>query len=154
MTNKIITWILFFLCTVAASSITMVWSVGVDSWYKSLINPYSPAPWIFGPVWTTLYILIATSAYRVMYASQSEYKAMAMALWSLQMVLNALWTPIFFGAHNILIALIFIVFLWITVFAYLYRSWFIDKISSIILWPYLAWLSFATFLNFTIWKLN
>ena len=147
--NKLIAWILFFLCTVVAISASLVWQIGGDSWYQSLIKPaIAPPNWVFGPVWTILYLLIATSGWRIMYAPQNPNKSIAMGLWSLQMVINTIWTPVYFGAHNIAAAFYYIVALVVVIAAYAVVSWKIDKTASVLFWPYLCWVSFATLLNY------
>ena len=107
--NKIITWVVFYLCVTVASSAGFVFPLGDDNlWYTSLIEPrFAPPSWVFAPVWTTLYLLIATSAFRIM--TKSSYKMnnllpLAIALWSLQLALNVIWTPIFSGAQNLEVA--------------------------------------------------
>ena len=102
MLNRIATWITFYACTLAAGASAWIWPVGRDEWFTNLHHPgMAPPNWVFGPVWTLLYTLMATSAYRIMWASPRQTKPLAMALWALQMCLNTLWTPVFFGAHEL-----------------------------------------------------
>ena len=154
MKTKIITFALFYLCTVVASSSSLVWDVGTG-WYSEIIRPsFAPPNWVFGPVWTILYILIAISAYRIMYAAKNEYKSPAMAFWSLQMCLNTIWTPIFFGANNLEVAFYYIIALWASIVGTIITAWKVDRTSSVILMPYLVWVSFASVLNYAFWQLN
>ena len=157
--NKIITWVVFYLCVTVASSAGFVFPLGDDNlWYTSLIEPrFAPPSWVFAPVWTTLYLLIATSAYRIM--TKSSYKMnnllpLAIALWSLQLALNVIWTPIFSGAQNLEVAFYYIIMLWVIIIAYIFVCWHIDRLASLMMMPYLAWVSFASVLNYYYWQLN
>jgi len=157
--NKIITWVVFYLCVTVASSAGFVFPLGDDNlWYTSLIEPrFAPPSWVFAPVWTTLYLLIATSAFRIM--TKSFYKMnnllpLAIALWSLQLALNVIWTPIFSGAQNLEVAFYYIIMLWVIIIAYIFVCWHIDRLASLMMMPYLAWVSFASVLNYYYWQLN
>jgi len=157
--NKIITWVVFYLCVTVASSAGFVFPLGDDNlWYTSLIEPrFAPPSWVFAPVWTTLYLLIATSAFRIM--TKSSYKMnnllpLAIALWSLQLALNVIWTPIFSGAQNLEVAFYYIIILWVIIIAYIFVCWRIDRLASAMMMPYLAWVSFASILNYYYWQLN
>ena len=157
--NKIITWVVFYLCVTVASSAGFVFPLGDDNlWYTSLIEPrFAPPSWVFAPVWTTLYLLIATSAYRIM--TKSSYKMnnllpLAIALWSLQLALNVIWTPIFSGAQNLEVAFYYIIMLWVIIIAYIFVCWGVDRLASVMMMPYLAWVSFASVLNYYYWQLN
>ena len=157
--NKIITWVVFYLCVTVASSAGFVFPLGDDNlWYTSLIEPrFAPPSWVFAPVWTTLYLLIATSAYRIM--TKSSYKMnnllpLAIALWSLQLALNVIWTPIFSGAQNLEVAFYYIIMLWIIIISYIFVCWHIDRLASVMMMPYLVWVSFASVLNYYYWQLN
>jgi len=157
--NKIITWVVFYLCVTVASSAGFVFPLGDDNlWYTSLIEPrFAPPSWVFAPVWTTLYLLIATSAFRIM--TKSSYKMnnllpLAIALWSLQLALNVIWTPIFSGAQNLEVAFYYIIMLWVIIIAYIFVCWHIDRLASLMMMPYLAWVSFASVLNYYYWQLN
>ena len=156
ISGKIITWITFYLCVQVASTTGAVFNFGQENeWYQSLIQPdLQPPAWVFLPVWTMLYVLIATSAYRLMYASQSPLKAPAMAFWSLQLAINVIWTPVFIGAQNLELAFYYIIGMWASTAIYIILAWRIDRWSSWIMIPYLSWISFAGFLNYNYWMLN
>jgi tryptophan-rich sensory protein len=122
------------------------------TWYAALIKPsWNPPAWIFGPAWTLLYTLMATAAWLVW-----KRVGFSRPLWFyfIQLALNAAWTPIFFGAHQLGWALIEIVALWIMILI----TWLsFRRVSTAAGWlfvPYLAWVTFATTLNFTLWRLN
>ncbi|MEO8036637.1 MAG: TspO/MBR family protein [Acidobacteriota bacterium] len=123
-----------------------------DSWYAGLRKPaFNPPNWIFAPVWTTLYLLMAVAAWLVWRRSGIDG---ALLLFIVQLVLNSLWTYFFFGRHAPGLALADIVVLWIaiigTIFLFAQRS----GAAAWMLAPYLAWVSFAALLNFEIWRLN
>lgn len=152
--KTVITWLLFFACTIVAGSSSAVWSIDAE-WYQSLNSPsFKPPGWIFGPVWSLLYLLIATAAYRVMKSEKTKVKSILMGLWALQMVLNTIWTPVFFGGYNLGAALIYIVILWVSILAFVLVARHDDKLTSWIMVPYLLWVSFATLLNGAYWMLN
>ena len=153
MTVRIITWCLFYACTLvaAAGAFWFVGGLNANSWVAPSIAP--PA-WVFGPVWTLLYLMIATSGYRIIRAERSDLKGVAFGLWGLQMCLNTLWTPVFFGAFHLQGSLIVIIALWLTIGAYCGVSLFIDRKASYLFLPYCAWVTFATILNYSYMVLN
>jgi translocator protein len=130
---------------------------GPDAWFQTLAKPtWNPPGWLFGPVWTILYILMAISVWLVRktpHASAAD-RALAMRLFWLQLVLNLAWTPIFFGMHNPLFAFVAICLLWITVISTSVAFSKLSTVASYLLVPYLLWISFALILNGTIWLLN
>ena len=153
-THKIVTFIGFYAATFVAASSAAVWDVGGD-WYQSLNQPsFTPPNWLFGPVWSTIYLLIAISAYRISYSKRSPWKAPALALWSLQIALNTLWTPVFFGAYSLGSAFIYIGLLWLSICALIAATFKVEKLAALLLLPYLAWVSFAAALNYAFWQLN
>ena len=142
---------LIFLAACAVAAVTgMIFQPG--TWYDGLAKPdWTPPRWAFPVVWTTLYILIAIAATRVAGLPGAEF---ALALWALQIALNTLWTPVFFGGHHIRSGLIIIGILWLTVAVMIPAFWRLDWIAGLILVPYLVWLSLAVALNFWIWRNN
>lgn len=150
---NIFTWLILYACTFVAAS-GAVWFAGdlnANGWVMPNIAP--PA-WLFAPVWTILYVFIATSAYRIIISEAHYLKGIAYALWTLQLCLNTLWTPVFFGAYDLIGAMVIITFLWITIFCYSFVSYKIDKIATYLFIPYLAWVSFAALLNFEYLRIN
>ncbi len=126
------------------------------NWYNTLSKPFfTPPSWIFGPAWTILYFLMAVSAVLIFRKGikKPEIKA-ALKLFFFQLVLNLIWSPVFFGLHNIFLALLLILILWYLILATIKAFYKIDKIASYLLWPYILWVSFATVLNFSVWILN
>lgn len=123
-------------------------------WYAGLDKPpWNPPSWLFGPVWTVLYLLIAVSAWRIWKRFGCEAKA-ALAAWGVQMVLNALWSWLFFGLHRMDVAFAEIMALWIAIAATIILFWRRDHVAGALLVPYLLWVSFATALNWALWQLN
>ena len=137
----------------AAASTGLLFPPG--DWYASLQKPpWNPPSWVFGPVWTALYLMMAVAAWRVWRAGGFKRQGRALGFYLLQLALNALWTPLFFGAHQMGAAFICIVLLWLAIAATVYSFWKADRPAALLLAPYLAWVSFATVLNFTLWRLN
>ena len=125
------------------------------NWYAGLIKPaWNPPAWIFGPVWSSLYVMMAVAAWLVWREGGWQKQRAALGLFLAQWFLNALWTPLFFGLHQPGLALTEIVLLWLTLLATVLEFWQVRRLASVVLWPYLAWVSFAAFLNFTLWRLN
>lgn len=128
---------------------------GPDAWYVQLQKPaWNPPPWVFGPVWTTLYVMMAVAAWTVWRRCGFAAQRLPLSLFLVQLVLNALWTPLFFGWHQPGIAFADIVLLWLALAATLAAFGKIHRGAALLLAPYLAWVSFAAFLNFTLWQLN
>lgn len=126
------------------------------SWYNTLKKPFfNPPSWLFGPAWTVLYILIIISGILIWRHGPTKKKVKeALVIFGIQLVLNIIWSPIFFGAHNTMLALLDILILWYFILKTIQEFYKIDKLASYLLWPYLAWVSFATLLNFSVWLLN
>ena len=124
-----------------------------DAWYAALNKPsFNPPNWIFAPVWTVLYVLIAVAAWRIW--KQAHGWCVALSLWLLQLILNGLWTPLFFSMHRIDLALIDIVALLLVLIATIVAFFPRDRVAAWMLVPYLAWVSFATLLTASIFHLN
>lgn len=121
-------------------------------WYAGLQKPiFNPPNWIFGPVWSVLYVLIAVAGWRVW---SRDFGGLAMRVWVVQLVLNFLWSPVFFGLQQTGLALIVIVALLVAIFAFIAVVRPIDRVSAWLFAPYAVWVGFATLLNFSIWWLN
>ena len=128
----------------------------LDTWYAALRKPaFNPPSWVFGPVWTILYILMGVSVFLV-WNKGFGYPGVRIAiiLFIIQLVLNALWTPAFFGARSPLLGLIVILLLWLAILATMVTFGRISIISSVILLPYIMWVSFAVVLNAALFYLN
>lgn len=128
----------------------------IPTWYASLARPeFSPPNWIFGPVWTTLYALMGFAAFLIWKRGigRKDVKV-ALGLFLVQLVLNSLWSVIFFGWQNPGAALVEIVFLWVAILATIIVFRNISQLAAWLLVPYILWVSFAGFLNYSIWILN
>lgn len=122
------------------------------AWYQALSKPsWNPPAWVFGPVWTLLYVSIGVSAWLVW---RRRGWGRELGAWSAQMALNALWTPLFFGLHALGGALIEIVALWLAILGTVLLFWRARPLAGALLLPYLAWVGFAAVLNATLWRLN
>jgi benzodiazapine receptor len=126
------------------------------SWYPTLAKPaFTPPGWVFGPVWTVLYLLMGTAAFLVWQkGGRSQVARISLGWFLVQLVLNALWTPVFFGLHRIGWALVVIVSLWTSLVATICSFFRVSLAAALLLVPYLLWVSFATVLNAAIWRLN
>jgi translocator protein len=121
-------------------------------WYATLNKPsFNPPGWIFGPVWTVLYVMIGVAGWRIWRVGP---RSVAMLLWFAQLALNAAWSPTFFAAQQIGLALVVIIALWLSIGATIRAAWPLDRFTSVLLTPYWAWVSFATVLNAALWRLN
>lgn len=133
----------------------IITSSSVRSWYKTLNKPsFNPPNWLFSPVWTILFILIGISFYLVWKKNFGNNRNIAIGVFLFQIILNFLWSLLFFGLRNPLFALIEIVILWIVILINTITFYRISKVAGILLIPYLIWVSFATILNYFIFKLN
>jgi translocator protein len=149
--SKILSYILFIGFVVGAGLFAGLTNTPGD-WYQSLEKPFfNPPPWLFGPVWTTLYVLIGVAGARIW---QRAPKSAAMQLWFAQMAFNLMWSPAFFGLQNPELALAVIVGMLVTIIAFMVKAKPIDRISTLLFVPYLAWVSFAGILNLSIAWLN
>lgn len=128
----------------------------IPTWYRTLNKPFfSPPNWIFGPVWTTLYLLMGISAFLIWQKGLKKKKVKeAITYFGIQLFLNFIWTFLFFGLRNPLLGLIDIVVLWIFIVLTILKFYKLSKPAAYMLIPYLLWVSFATILNFSILILN
>jgi translocator protein len=129
----------------------------IKSWYQTINKPsFNPPSYVFGPVWTILYILIGISFFFIWQnnTATSMLKTTAIALFVTQLVLNFLWSVLFFNQHQIGWALVDIVLLWLSILLMILSFAKINTLSAWLLVPYISWVSFATILNYNIWILN
>lgn len=131
-------------------------SSSIQSWYTTINKPFfNPPNFVFGPVWTILFILMGISLYIIWTTkSNSKQKKIAIYLFGIQLVLNTLWSIIFFGLQNPLFAFIEIVILWVAILLTIINFKKISKTAAYLLIPYILWVSFAAVLNFSIYYLN
>jgi len=135
----------------------MVTQSSIKTWYPTIIKPaFNPPNWLFAPVWTILFIFMGIAGGLVW--SQIDQKreevTKALIFFAIQLIFNALWSILFFGLKNPMLALIEIVLLWLVIYETFVKFNKIDKIAGYLLIPYLIWVGFAAFLNLNIWWLN
>jgi tryptophan-rich sensory protein len=124
-------------------------------WYERLAKPaWRPPNWLFAPAWTILYLCIAVAGWLVWRKVGFAGAAMPLAVYFAQLLLNALWTPIFFGLHRQGLAVFEIALLWLAIAATILLFAPVDSVAAMLLLPYLAWVTFASALNFVVWRLN
>ena len=124
-------------------------------WYAALAKPpFNPPNWVFAPVWAALYMLMALAVWRVVRRPPSPARRWALILFFIQLALNAAWPWMFFAAHSPLLGLINIIPQWIVIFATMIAFFRIDWIAALALVPLLAWVGYASALNYFIWQLN
>jgi tryptophan-rich sensory protein len=141
------------VCFAAAGIGSLATTPNIANWYAGLAKPaWNPPNWIFGPVWTFLYISMAVAAWLVW--RQGGLWQWALALFAVQLALNAAWSWLFFGFHLPGAAFFEVVSLLVAIAATTIAFWPKSMAAGILMVPYLAWVSFATVLNFTIWRLN
>jgi benzodiazapine receptor len=147
---------LFVAASFAAALIGWVFTTpAIPGWYESLRKPaWTPPNRVFGPVWTLLYIAMGTAAWLVWRGRGFAGARLALSLFFAQLVLNALWSILFFGRKSPGAALIEIAFLWAAVFATMVAFWRVSRAAGWLFAPYLWWVTFALFLNYAIWRMN
>ena len=128
---------------------------GLKNWYNMIEKPsFNPPNYIFGPVWSALYFLMGISFYLIVKRPKSELRKKAIIIFLLQLFLNFCWSFIFFQFHQIGLAFLEIILIWISILFMIIRFYKINKYAALLQIPYLLWVSFACFLNGTIWYLN
>lgn len=149
--------VLFIIAIVVCESVGLLGSLStineIPTWYAGLEKPLlNPPSWVFGPVWTLLYAMMGISAVLIYKQGRKAYST----LWVFagQLILNAIWTPVFFGWHRLDLALGIIVLMWIVIVATIVQFSRYSKKAAYLLVPYLGWVTFATYLNVSLWMLN
>jgi benzodiazapine receptor len=148
--------ILFLAVCLGVSAVGAAVTVrSVATWYATLGKPaWSPPNWVFGPVWTLLYLMIAFAGWLVWRERGWSRGAVPLGLFAVQLALNAAWSPLFFGLRSPAAALVDIAALWIAIGATIVSFRRAVPLAALVLVPYWLWVSFATALNFAIWRLN
>ena len=143
------------ICFAAAWVGSLYTTPAIPGWYASLQKPtWNPPNWVFGPVWTLLYLMMAFAVWLVWRERSVAGAPLAIAVFVVQLMLNSLWSIIFFGWKNPGLALVEIFFLWAAIFTTMLLFWRISQPAAWLMWPYLLWVTFAGFLNLSIWRLN
>jgi len=145
------------ICLLVGYASGMATQSSIETWYPTLIKPvFNPPNWLFGPVWTILYTMMGVSA-GLIWAKKNQSPDLvknALLLFSIQLILNAVWSFLFFGLNNTLLAFIEIILLGLLIFETIKKFKPIDTLAAKLMIPYLLWVSFATILNGSIWWLN
>jgi tryptophan-rich sensory protein len=135
----------------------MVTQSSIKTWYPTIAKPsFNPPNWLFAPVWTTLFVFMGVAGGLVWSRidKKKEEVSKALVFFAIQLFLNTLWSILFFGLKNPMLALIEIVLLWLVIYETFAKFNKIDKIAGYLFIPYLIWVGFAAFLNLNIWWLN
>jgi benzodiazapine receptor len=146
----------FLLITAFVATIVRTVMVpAIGTWYRRLTKPsWTPPAWVFGPVWTVLYALMAMAAWLVWRHGGWAAQSRPVTLYLIQLALNAAWSVIFFGIRKLFFAFVAILALWVSILATLITFLAVDPRAGWLLIPYLVWVTYATALNYVIWRLN
>ena len=152
--NKFLSFVLFFIITFSASFIGgLVTFTFKEPWYSELTKSnFNPPDWIFAPVWTTLYLMMTLAIWFFWHSKNREMNTIY--IYFIHIVFNTTWSVVFFGFHNIFLALINLIILIFLIVALVVRFSRVNKVSSYLMIPYLLWSSFALFLNINLLILN
>jgi len=155
--NNFLKLVIAIVASQLAGLIGSVFTISaIPTWYAAIQKPsFSPPNWIFGPAWTTLYLLMGVAAFLVWrHGFERKEVKTALTIFGGQLVLNTLWSIIFFGLHNPLWAFIEIIVLWLAILGTIIVFYKISRPAAYLLLPYILWVSFASVLNFSILILN
>jgi tryptophan-rich sensory protein len=143
---------LLILCFAVAGVGGLVTTPNIPNWYAGLAKPsWTPPSWVFGPVWSVLYVSMAVAAWLVWRQGDA---AVPLTMFAVQLLFNAAWSWLFFGLHSSAAAFLDIVLLWLAIVATTASFWRRSTLAAILFLPYLVWVSFAAALNLAIWRLN
>lgn len=141
------------LCQLAGIIPALATTGAVSGWYRTIEQPsFTPPNWVFGPVWTLLFLLMGVALFLVW--RREPGNRLALGAFAVQLVLNMAWTLVFFGQQSPAGGLVVIAALWVAIVATITLFDRVDRRAAVLLVPYLAWVSFAAILNFSIWRLN
>lgn len=155
MKNALALILLLALCFGVAGLGGYWTSSTVGTWYQTLRKPsWTPPGWIFGPVWTLLYAMMAVAAWLIWLRRSESGTTLALTLFAIQLAFNLAWSGLFFALKSPAAGLADILLLWLAILATLLAFWRISTPAGLLLLPYLLWVSFATALNFALWRMN
>ena len=152
--NKFLSFILLLIFTYSASFIGGIVTISFkEPWYSQLVKSnYNPPDWVFAPVWTTLYLMMTIAIWLYWHSRNRDINTIY--LYFIHIVFNTTWSIIFFGLHQILLALVILTILIILIIILIIRFKYVNKVSSYLMIPYLLWCCYALFLNFNLYILN
>ena len=154
-TKQIVGLVVWLIVCFVAAAIGGAASIQAGPFYAQLVRPaWAPPSWVFGPVWTVLYALMGVAAWFVWRVSDSQAVRSAIALFLLQLMLNALWSWLFFRWHQGALAFADILLLGVSIVGTIIAFWKIRRSAGALLIPYLLWVIFASALNYSVWQLN
>lgn len=144
-----------FVCFAAAAIGGSLTASSVGGWYQTLAKPaLTPPDWVFGPVWTTLYLMMAVAAWLVWRRGGWQSQRGPLVLFFIHLAINVAWSGVFFGLQSPGAGFAVIVLLWLAIVATAATFWRHSRAAALLLVPYLTWVSFASYLNLAIWRLN
>lgn len=147
--------VFLFACLGAGGLGAIATTPEIDGWYRTIEKPaWNPPDYVFGPVWTTLFVMMAVAAWLIWQSAGWKAAALPMTLFGIQLALNVGWSWIFFGMHAPGWAFAEIIILWLAIAATTATFFKRSPIAGWLMVPYLSWVSFASVLNFTIWQMN
>lgn len=147
--------VLFVLACNLVGSIGALWTGSDSPWYKSLEKPkFNPPSWVFSPVWIFLFSLMGIALYFVFFSVDSKIKMIALILFGIQFLFNIFWSYLFFGIGNVFLAFIEILILLSLIIVTIFYFFRVNIFAGYLLIPYGIWVAFASFLNYSIWRLN
>ncbi len=144
------------ICQLAGFVGSLFTTPSIPTWYASLDKPaFTPPNWVFSPVWISLFVVMGISLFLV-WQKSLHYPGVSGALFwfGIQLILNMLWSVLFFGLKSPFLAFIGIIFLWVAILLTMIKSFKVSRLAGVLFVPYILWVSFAAFLNFSIWSLN
>lgn len=142
------------LCLILGTTSGLLTVTGVNSWYTTINKPWwNPPNWIFGPVWTILYLLMGAS-FAIAWHKGGQVSRKMMLLFVVQFLLNLVWSPTFFYFHNITLAFLIIALMWVIILLTIFAAGKVKPVAAWLLVPYISWVSFAMILNGTIMLMN
>ena len=143
------------ICLGAAGLGSILTTPSIDSWYATLRKPHwTPPNWVFGPVWTALYLSMAVAAWLVWRQVGFSLGKLPLTLFVIQLTLNVAWSGIFFGLRLVDVAFLEVVLLWLFILSTTFAFWSVSRMASWLMVPYLTWVTYAMALNAEIWRMN
>ncbi len=156
-TNNILIFISsIVICQMAGIIGSIFTTPAIPTWYANINKPtFRPPNWVFAPVWTTLFLLMGIALFLIWKKGpEKKENRIAFSVFIIQLILNTLWSVLFFGLKSPFAAFIEIIFLWAAILASIILFFRISRLAGALLIPYILWVSFASVLNFSIWRLN
>lgn len=152
-TESTIALVVILLSSLAAASTGSIFRPG--TWYAGLRKPtWVPPNWLFGPAWAVMYAVMSAAAFLVWSFADPDLRGTALGLYAVQLVLNAMWSPVFFGLRRMALAVVEVALLWLAVLATTLAFFQVNYWAGLLFLPYLLWVTFASYLTWTMWRLN